>query len=920
MPAITTDGQAFSLDGKRLWLVSGSVPYARTPRGLWNARLLAAKQAGLNCVESPVVWGLHEPRQGHFQFDGDLDLVGYLRLVQQHGMMAILRVGPSVGGAYDMGGLPAWLLPAAEGKLRSSAPEFMQPAGKWIAAVCDKIRDLQVTSGKKTRGPLVAVQCEHQWFCGDEKQGDAYLAELDRYLRENGINVPILGANNLYHSVEGQVDVWTSGRQLHENLRQLRAVRPDQPRLVIGLPLSEPAVWGRKQPPAMPPRVALRRLAEVLAAGGQYNVRPFHGGTAAGFSAGRHDESPDAFACTTPEPDAPLGEAGERGAAYDAVRRVSTFASQFGRVFASLEPAYQPAVLSLEPAGHLGSKSKAQPNGCVAVECRGTQGSVIFVFAPEEGDGPRHATVVLPDGSTLPVDLGEQAVAWVLLNTFLLGRASLDYCSLNAFAVVGKVFVCYGAAGTTGVISIGGAAFDLAVPSGATPNVETHEDVTIVVCNERSIDATYFDDRGVYVGVRGIDEAGKPLPHPEYKKLTFVNAEGEVSHPAAPAAHKPAKLALGAWSAAGTDEYISGTSDRYAAIDGPATMQELGSAHGYGWLRLKFKGGPTRATKAAIFEAADRLHLYWDGELCEVIGRGPGAEGGIFSLPFKSKEHTMGVLVDNMGRTAAGGAIGERKGLWGHVWESSALKVAAPKIEEGAPLRPLSFRSPVMNLEETDVTDARRLTWKIQHRRKSPLYMVIDAFAAPGLVLVNDQPVHLLSRGGWDRLLLTPEMLAKATTTVQIAVVGDGEHAAKILKPAVHFYEGETNLSAKATWAFAKWEQPAASKFKPLGKGAAGASSLKGRPAWFRAAFTMPESGHDPVFLDLAGLTKGQVFINGQNAGRYFVSTRDHKPVPPQTRMYLPEPWLKPGAENVITIFDEHGASPEKTRLTHGAE
>lgn len=921
MPSLTFDGQSLSLDGRRLWIVSGTVPYTRIPRALWASRLLAAKQAGLNCVESPVVWAAHEPRPGSFHFEGDLDLVHFLKQVQQHDLHAILRVGPYVGGAYDMGGLPSWLLPACAGKLRSGAVEFMQPVARWTAALAAKIADLQVTGGKKTRGPIIAVQSEHQWFCGDQEQGNAYLGELDRYLRENGINVPILGSTNLYHSVEGQVDVWTSAHHLHENLRQLRTVKPDQPRIVIGLPLSEPGHWGRKQPEPVAPRVALRRMAEVLAAGGQYNVRPFCGGTAFGFSAGRHDDSPDAFATTTPEPDAPLGEAGQRTPTYYALRRVSTFASQFGRVFSSLEPGYQPAVLSLETTGHTAAragKKNAVSTGPVAVECRGTQGSVIFIFAPAgEGEtGTRHATVVLSDGSTLPVELGAQAVSWVLMNTFLLGRATLDYCSLNAFAVVGDVFVCYGPAGTSGVVSINGSAFEVTTPEGPAPKVETHEGVTIVLCNEESIDATFFDDKAVYVGVSGLDPAAQPTAHKDYKKITIISAKGEVTHPAAPPPVKPPKATLGDWSACGTDDYTAGASDRFAAIDGPALMQDLGAPSGYGWLRLRFKSPPARSVKAGFFEAADRLHIYSDGALHAIFGRGPGAEEGLVTLPFKGKDAILSILIDNLGRTSGGSALGEPKGVFGHVWEAAPLKVAAPKLESDAPISPLAFRSPVMGVEEGDVTDARRLTWKIQHRRKTPIFMLIDAFAAPALVLLNGEPVHLLARGAWERIMFTPEQLSKSTSTIQLAFIADAEAAAKIIKPAVHFYEGETNLTAKAQWSFAKWEPPIASKYKPLGKNNVSAGQFKGRPAWWKGHFHLPaEHPPEAMHLDLSGLTKGQTFLNGHNLGRYWVSTREHKTVPPQTRLYLPESWLKAGADNEVVIFDEHGASPEKTRV-----
>ena len=58
MATISYNGQSFIIDGRSVWLVSGAVHYARTPRELWRSRIRAAKQAGLNCIETYVFWNL----------------------------------------------------------------------------------------------------------------------------------------------------------------------------------------------------------------------------------------------------------------------------------------------------------------------------------------------------------------------------------------------------------------------------------------------------------------------------------------------------------------------------------------------------------------------------------------------------------------------------------------------------------------------------------------------------------------------------------------------------------------------------------------------------------------------------------------------------------------------------------------------
>jgi beta-galactosidase len=65
-------------------------------------------------------------------------------------------------------------------------------------------------------------------------------------------------------------------------------------------------------------------------------------------------------------------------------------------------------------------------------------------------------------------------------------------------------------------------------------------------------------------------------------------------------------------------------------------------------------------------------------------------------------------------------------------------------------------------------------------------------------------------------------------------------------------------------------------------------------PAFFHAEFNVTTPAD--TFLDLSHLGKGVIWINGHNVGRFWN-------VGPQQTLYLPGPWLKPGA-NKIVVFD----------------
>jgi beta-galactosidase len=70
-------------------------------------------------------------------------------------------------------------------------------------------------------------------------------------------------------------------------------------------------------------------------------------------------------------------------------------------------------------------------------------------------------------------------------------------------------------------------------------------------------------------------------------------------------------------------------------------------------------------------------------------------------------------------------------------------------------------------------------------------------------------------------------------------------------------------------------------------------------PAFFRTDFTVDAPAD--TFLALAGWTKGVVWLNGFNLGRYWERG-------PQKTLYIPAPLLKPG-ENELIIFELHGTS-----------
>ena len=715
MPSVTNDARSFLIDGRRIWLVGARVPYARLARDAWSDRIHAAKLAGFNTIETPVFWNRHEPRPGRFDFTGDNDLRHFVDLVGKAGMYCILGIGPYVGGAWDMGGLPAWLVDQANGKLRTTGGAFLEATSRFMTALADQIRGWQVTAAG-SGGPIVMLQCENEWTCAQDDLAAIYLGELNRYIRESGLTVPIINDNQLWASVEGQIDGWSDTQNPLEQIRQLSVVRPEQPRFVVDLLSYEPDTWGKPSTPAVAPWAAMRRTAEVLAGGGQFTVQSFCSGMNMGFMGGRTARDPESFVSTLCDPHALLNEAGQPQGAYTAMRRLVTFASRFGRIFANLDSQYRPVSLAPEDEsaltkvtssdgakrGKAGAGAAVSRPGCAVIHCVGTQGSVVFVFGDEVHGGgsaggragkPQTVKLMLPDGWTLPVTLPPEGVTWCLFDVNINGRCRVDYCNLSPLGVIDQTLVCFGPVGTRAMISVNGSPLEVDIAADK-PSVIEHEGLTLVIVSQDDADRTYFKEDGVVVGVAGLLADGTVVPIAASKQYLFIGADGKKrvvpvestrgksfggAGGGGAGGEKNGLPALAAWTCAPTGDYVDGSSARFAKINGPADLAKLGCPFGYGWYRISLSGTASRKIKALFPFSADRLHAYHDGKFIGIVGVAPGS---ITELPvsIKKGDQSLVILADNLGRFSEGSNLGEHKGLYGQVYAAAAMKVAAPKI------------------------------------------------------------------------------------------------------------------------------------------------------------------------------------------------------------------------------------------------
>jgi len=908
--SITHDSQSFLVDGHRVWIVSGLIDYFRVPKDSWDDRLRMAVEAGLNtiCVRCP--WAMHEPRRGEFRFTDDADIAEFIELIIKHGLRCILRIGPYIGHDLDLGGMPSWLLADENVRLREGNSAFLESASRYFGKL---LKVLSPFSGIKG-GPIILVQVEHEWFCGNNAAAQSYLLEIARFIREHDFDVPMINTNSLWQHREETIDTWCGRDEMLMYLRQLRSIHPSKPLMVGDFWTGEIDTWYNDRPTPPTPATLMHKLAQVAASGAQFNLSPFHGGTNFGFTSSRLPGALDSFSTTSADSQAPLTETGKPGESYHLLRRLCTFVSSFSRVFSAVDPSVVSTVPAVEPPI---DRKKSAKSGFSVVHSQGAQGDVLFVFAdPDKTE--QSTNILLPNGQRLPIEFDSQPVVWCLLDVHLGGRSRLDWTNLNVLTMAGRsVLVCYGVAGQTGLISINHSLLEITVPHSQTPLVEEHEDITLVICNGESIDTTYVQGSTVHVGIDGFDLSGELLPAPGWRYRFAISAGGEVVKKAnAAELTTSSTVRLGSWSAANIDEYIDGTAPRYATIDGPSTQEECSAGSGYGLLRIQLPKGSGKKTTYMFPNAGDRLHMYIDGELTHLFGYGPNASDDLvkMSLPSDS-ESTLVMLVDNLGRYGGGNNMDEGKGLTTGIHEIAPIKIGRPEIVAMRPVSPFDLRSYIEGLHHNDMTSGHELSWKFKYLRLSPLILEIRDTLTPTLVILNDEPIaYYAGHTGCPKmqLLLDNDVVHRGNNEIRLAPMVHPDETD--LADSVKLYQSVQCITQDATWSFAKWEQPKDRFFKPMNKTAM--KSLIGRPIWFRAKFRGVEVPRDEaLWLDATGLSKGQIFLNGRNLCRYFNAPESGKAVGPQKRYYLPGSWINTDEPNEIVLFDEHGRDPGRVRL-----
>ncbi|XP_060176196.1 beta-galactosidase 13-like [Lycium barbarum] len=158
---VTYDARSMIVNGERELLFSGSIHYPRMPPEMWPEIIRKAKEGGLNLIQTYVFWNLHEPVQGQLNFEGNNDVVKFIKTIGEQGLYVTLRIGPYIEAEWNQGGFPYWLREVPNITFRSYNEPFIHHMKKYSEMVIDLMKKEKLFAPQG--GPIIMAQIENEY-------------------------------------------------------------------------------------------------------------------------------------------------------------------------------------------------------------------------------------------------------------------------------------------------------------------------------------------------------------------------------------------------------------------------------------------------------------------------------------------------------------------------------------------------------------------------------------------------------------------------------------------------------------------------------------------------------------------------------------------------------------------------------------
>jgi beta-galactosidase len=955
---VTLGRAGLQLDGAPFYLLAGCVHYFRYPRAEWRALLLTARAAGLNTIDTVIPWNRHEPAEAQFDFDEEADLAAFLDLCAELGLYAIVRPGPYICAEWENGGLPAWLS-ARTGDLRVDDPAYLEATLRWFEVLFRIIVPRQVDRG----GPVLLCQIENEHWASGRYGRDLHQTTLAAVAEEFGITVP---QYTCMGGMRGYVEFRNGWNNIAEKLVQTRAAWPDNPLIVSELWSGWFDSWGasahRHKSPASLDRV-LHTLTAVGASG--FSHWMFAGGTNFGFWGGRTVGGDAIHMTTSYDYDALVGEQGEPREKYYVARRHHLLLGTLGGTLAEVLAdgrAGGPTVI-----GQAAVPGRSTGGGGVYRSLRAAEDApaawrefaAVFLENPAL-DGLTVQVFHKQPAVHLAVDVEPTAIKPLFANLPLRDGLRLAYHTsrlLGFWQQQGRdLLVLYGPEGEVGELALevtgdSLAATPIADDGSSATNVglalieaDTSIQVTLSADSSSAVDPRLFRAR-YWIGERPrlarLDVGGRELclvllstPRAERwwpladgrflcgQDLVLEDSPGASisssgvlpfyalgSDGRMEEMEAVAEIATISWTR--RDPIERSASEGWQPIERPLPFEKLGpeALLGYGWYRAELALEAPVETTLLAPGLSDRARVLLDGVDLGWLGVHPW--GSRYEMPLRvgAGRHELRLCVDNLGRFNYGSNTGEQKGLadtlylggrqhdlsrgWVALWQEAVFAGEAL-----AHARPEAVRPDVADVDLANFAFSGPSVWLLRsfEAREGYRYLLrLTGDRNPGGLFVNGVALERFSRhrsGGLISARLD-EVLRPGTNVIALNIQGYAGFPWRAL-----LFEWAPRAALDARWSFRAGVTPDAAT-----EGAAtGMAFWRGSFAYHAGA-----QGAGQLQIEPRGLSKGQIWINGRNLGRYW------QQVGPQEFYKLPVSWLQ--AHNELLIFDEEGASPAGVRI-----
>ncbi|KAA8516637.1 hypothetical protein F0562_016857 [Nyssa sinensis] len=168
---VSYDSRAITINGERKLIISGSIHYPRSTPAMWPDLIKKAKEGGLNTIETYVFWNAHEPLRRQYEFSGNLDIIRFIRTIQDEGLYVFLRIGPYVCAEWNYGGFPVWLHSIPGIEFRTNNPQFENEMQNFTTLIVDKVKHAGLFASDG--GPVILAQIENEYGNVMSSYGDA---------------------------------------------------------------------------------------------------------------------------------------------------------------------------------------------------------------------------------------------------------------------------------------------------------------------------------------------------------------------------------------------------------------------------------------------------------------------------------------------------------------------------------------------------------------------------------------------------------------------------------------------------------------------------------------------------------------------------------------------------------------------------